>query len=178
QDMVGDIEIVAAAEDPALAIEQLSDLPDVGRILHRSARRLYLLVDRVQIGMRFPQPETSGAQLLHLTGSPDHLDALRAVARTRGGRLTIEGYRGPETLAPVARCEEDIYAALGLPFVPPELRDGTEAIDRAREGKLPALVSQADIKGDLHMHSTWSDGRDPIEPMVAMGPTLGYAYCA
>jgi DNA polymerase (family X) len=177
QDTVGDIEIVAAADDPTAVIDELTQLPDVSRVLHRSARRLYLLIDRVQVGMRFPVPANAGAELLHVTGSHAHLNALRSLARARGGVLTIEGYRaGAESI--VAAHEDEIYAALGLPFIPPEIRHGDQEVEAARTGALPTLISQADIRGDLHMHSTWSDGHDSIELMALRCRDLGYEYCA
>lgn len=178
QDSVGDVEIVAAATDPSAAIEQCSHLPDVTRILHRSQRRLYLLFDRVQLGLRFPEPAVGGAALLHLTGSYRHVNALRAVARQTGGRLTPEGYQPEGGGALIAETEQDIYTALDLPFVPPEIRDGSEEIEAARRGTLPALVTRADIRGDLHMHTTWSDGRDSIKAMAAACHALGYEYLA
>src|SRR5262249_9332363 len=113
QDTARDIEIAAAADQPAAAIDEMAQLPDVSRVLHRSARRLYLLVDRVQVGMRFPAPATAGAELLHLTGSHAHLHALRALARERRGRLTIDGYRAAAGQSIVAAHEDEIYAALG-----------------------------------------------------------------
>ncbi len=178
QETVGDVEVVAAAADPSDAIEELSQLPGVARTLHRSERRLYLLIDRVQLGMRFPEPATAGAALLHLTGSYPHLNALRAVARERGGRLSVEGYRPPGSGPIVAASEEAIYTALGLPFIPPEIRHGDSEVERAGAGTLPALVSRTDIRGDLHMHSTWSDGRDSVEAMVTACHGLGYEYLA
>jgi DNA polymerase (family 10) len=178
QETVGDIELVAATRDPASAIEELARLPDVSRVLHRGPGRLYLLMDRVQVGMRFSSPDQAGAELLHLTGSHQHLNALRAAARERGGRLTIEGYRPPGGAPPVAAHEEDIYAALELAFVPPEIRHGDTEVEAARAGTLPALISHDDIRGDLHMHSTWSDGHDSIEQMVLGCRELGYEYCA
>src|SRR5947207_13198627 len=121
----------------------------------------------MQLGMRVPDPQTAGTSLLLSTGSAAHLDKLRQVARERGVAFPFP-----------ASAEEDVYAGLGLPFIPPEIRDGDEEIRRAREGTLPALVSRADIRGDLHMHSTWSDGRDPIEAMVSACRSLGYEYLA
>jgi len=178
QETVGDIEIVAASDDPAAAIEELIRTPDVSRVLHRGARRLYLLIDRVQVGMRFPPPGHAGAQLLHLTGSYAHLNKLRELARERGGRLTADGYRPAGDAPLIAAHEDEIYAALGLPFVAPEIRHGDQEVDAARAGTLPALISQSDIRGDLHMHSTWSDGHDSIEQMARRCRDLGYEYCA
>jgi DNA polymerase (family X) len=167
QDSVGDLEIAAAAVDPVSAIEDMRHLPDVGRVLHRSERRLYLLFDRVQLGLRFPHPAGAGSALLHLTGSVGHVKRLKDLARERQVEL----------FAPAA-TEEEVYARIGLPFVPPEIRNGDDEIRAAIEGTLPALVSRADIRGDLHMHSSWSDGRDSIEAMINACRALGYDYLA
>ncbi len=177
QDTVGDIEIVAPATDPAAAIEDAIAQPDVVRPLHRGERRLYLLLDRVQVGVRFPRPAEAGATLLHLTGSAGHLDGLDAIARERGWRLEPDGLLRPGHLT-VADSEDAIYDALGLPFIPPEIRSGADELTAARGGHLPALVSRADIRGDLHMHTSWSDGRDTVEVMVTSCRDLGYEYMA
>jgi DNA polymerase (family X) len=178
QETVGDIEILAVADNPLAAIEEMSRLPDVARTLQRTERRLYLLLDRLQLGIRFPEPARAGAALLHLTGSYRHLEALRAVARQRGGLLTADGYAPPGGGALVAETEKKIYAALGLAFVPPEIRNGDTEVDAVQAGTLPALVTRADIRGDLHMHTMWSDGRDSVEAMVAACAGLGYQYMA
>ena len=166
QDTVGDLEIVASAPDPAAAIEELSHHPDAGRVLHRSDRRLYLLFDRVQLGLRFPPPAEAGSMLWRMTGSVAHVNAIAQLARERGIDLTG------------AATEEELFARVGLPFIPAEIRDGDRELAAAREGRLPALVSGADIRGDLHMHTSWSDGRDTVDAMAEMGHRLGYEYIA
>ncbi len=178
QDTVGDIELMAASEHPAQAIEHLTQLDHVVRSLHRSARRVYLRLDRVQVGVRFPAPAEAGAVLLHLTGTASHVASLRTLAERDGGRLEANGLFAADGTRRAAAREEDIYAALGLPFIPPEIREGGGAIDAAIRGELPALISRTDIRGDLHMHSTWSDGRDTVETMVATSRALGYEYIA
>jgi DNA polymerase (family 10) len=177
-DTVGDIEIVAPAGDPSAAVDAVSQLPDVDRWLYRSSRRLYLLINRMQIGLRFPPPDNAGSTLLHLTGSTAHVRGLRARASERGWRLTSEGLHTSDGALRTAASEEEIYEMLGLPFIPPELRDGGEEIAAAERGDLPRLLTREDILGDLHMHSVWSDGRDSIETMVGACRDLGYEYIA
>ena len=167
QDSIGDMEIVAASDNPGDVIEQLARLPEVGRVLLTSERRLYVLLDRVQLGVRFPRPSEAGAALLQATGSREHIRRLEGFARDRNVDL----------FAPAA-TEDEVYARLGLPFIPAEIRDGDDEIRAAREGLLPRLVSRADIRGDLHMHSSWSDGRDTAEAMVSASRDLGYEYIA
>jgi DNA polymerase (family X) len=178
QDMVGDIEILAATDQPAAAIDALLALPASAHVLHRSERRLYVLSERVQIGVRVSEPSHAGADLLYLTGSRAHFEALQAHAAAQGLTLQADGLHGSDgTLMPAA-AEADIYSALGLQMIPPEIREGVEAIALASRRALPALVSRDDIRGDLHMHSLWSDGRDPIEAMVEGCRALGYEYMA
>ncbi|HEV8209330.1 MAG TPA: PHP domain-containing protein [Vicinamibacterales bacterium] len=178
QDMVGDIELIAATDQPSAAIDAVLGLPDSSHVLHRGERRLYVTTNHVQIGVRLPHPANAAADLLHLTGSRAHFEALQAHAASRGFSLHADGLRANDgTLVP-ASSESDIYGALGLPLIPPEIREGGEEIARAIRGELPVLVSRDDIRGDLHMHSEWSDGRDPIAAMVAACCALGYEYMA
>ena len=177
-DMVGDIEIVASLENPAGAIDEVLALADVSRHLHRSDRRVYVLVERVQVGVRFPEAANAGASLLYLTGSRAHFAALQAHAQSAGFRLTPAGLHTHEGVLQPAAIEDEIYGALGLPVIPAEIRGGEEEVAIAARGDLPALVSRRDIRGDLHMHSTWSDGRDSIDAMVTACRALGYEYMA
>jgi len=178
QETVGDIELIAPATDPAAAIDRLLPLPAAARWLHRSARRLYFLVDRVQVGIRLPEPDNAGAALLYLTGSREHFAEMQNEAATAGYRLTANGLHDRSGTLHAAAAEEEIYGALDLPFIPPEIRNGDGEVQAARRGQLPALVTRSQIRGDLHMHSVWSDGRDTIEAMVAACRGLGYEYVA
>ena len=178
EDMVGDIEIVAPTADPAAALDAVAGVAENARVLHRSPRRLYIRTDRVQVGVRCPSPDTAGATLLHLTGNGGHIEALRRMAADRGWSLDPEGLRSAEDRTPVADSEEAIYDALGLPWIPPEIRNGDEEIAAAKSGTLPPLVSWRDIRGDLHMHTEWSDGRNTTEEMVRGCIALGYEYMA
>jgi DNA polymerase (family 10) len=177
EDTIGDIEIVAATSNPADAISELLRLPEA-RTVHRSERRLYLLLERVQVGVRLPDPSNAGATLLQATGSGAHLAALRAHANTTDWRLTRDGLRSLDGSLHPAETEEEIYTALGLPFIPAEIRNGDEEIHAAKSGALPTLLSRADIHGDLHMHTDFSDGRDTVEAMVQACRGLGYQYIA
>ena len=176
--MVGDIEILAPTDRPAEAIETLLGLPSSSQVLHRSDRRVYLLTDRLQVGVRLPAPSNAGADLLYLTGSRAHFEGLQARAAAGGWTLKAGGlHSGDGALTPAAE-ESVIYRALGLPVIPPEIRNGDDEIALAVRGELPRLVSRDDIRGDLHMHSLWSDGRDSIEVMVEGCRALGYEYMA
>jgi DNA polymerase (family 10) len=178
QDMVGDIEIVAATAHPSEAIDALLQMPQAPHVLHRSERRLYVLNERVQVGVRLAEPANAGSTLLYLTGSAAHFDALRAHAASVGWTLTAEGLHTSEGTLRLAATEDEIYAALGLPCIPVEIRHGDVEIAAAARGAMPELVSRRHIRGDLHMHSTWSDGRDSIEAMVEACRALKYEYIA
>jgi DNA polymerase (family 10) len=178
QDTVGDLELLASTTRPAEAVEALLEQNAGSRVLLRSARKLYLLLDRIQVGARFPEPANAATDLIYLTGSERHFQNLRGRATEYGWRLDAHGMsRSDGTLASMA-SESEIYSALGLPYIPPEIRDADGEIDAASRGELPDLVSQGDIQGDLHMHSLWSDGRDSIEEMVRSARALRYRYMA
>ena len=178
EDLVGDIELLAPADDPAPAIEAVAHFPQISHTLHRSSRRIYVLTERAQIGVRIPEPREAGAAQMYLTGSARHFAALQARARNRGVTLDTRGLVGADGATFAAASEAEIYDALGLAFIPPEIRHGDDEVEAAARGDLPRLVSRSDIRGDLHMHSTWSDGRDAIEAMVDACRTLGYEYMA
>ncbi len=178
QDMVGDIELVAATDRPAEATAALLAGATDARVLHQSERRLYVLLERMQIGVRLPAPSNAGATLLQATGSSGHLEALRTHAAGLGWSLTSEGLWAPGGTFRPCPTEEEIYAALGPGFVAPEIRGGEDEVALASRGELPALLERTEIRGDLHMHSIWSDGRDPIEAMVQGCRALGYQYMA
>jgi DNA polymerase (family 10) len=178
QDMVGDIEIVAVTDRPAEVIDELVHLPSSSHVLHRSPRRLYVVGDRVQVSVRLPEPVNAGSALLYLTGSTAHLEALRARAAATGWTLKAAGLYSDDGAIRPAATEEEIYTTLGMPYIPPEIRNGDDEIAAAQRGGLPILVTRADIRGDLHMHSLWSDGRDTIDAMVQTCRALGYEYMA
>jgi DNA polymerase (family 10) len=178
QETVGDIEIVASTPRPADVLDEIVRLPEAVRVLHRSKRRIYMLTERVQVGVRTVEPQIAGAALVHLTGSFGHLEALRTLAAASGLTLTASGVYAADGARLAAATEQEVYAALGLPLIPAEIRDGRDEIEHASSGSLPQLVTERDIRGDLHMHSTWSDGRDSIEAMAAGCAALRYEYIA
>jgi DNA polymerase (family 10) len=177
QDSIGDVEIVAATHQAGDVLADLGGMVNVEGVRHRSAERIYLHVDRLQVGVRCLAPDAAGAALLQLTGSQAHLTRLRQLAAARGCSLDGAGLRTRDGRL-IAAEEDDIYRALGLPFIAPEIRDGADELDAAAEGRLPRLVEQSDLRGDLHMHTTWSDGRDSVEDMVQAAVALGYEYVA
>jgi DNA polymerase (family 10) len=176
-DLIGDIELLAATATPQNVIDTLVGRPEIARQLHRSSDKLYVLIDRVQVGVRCVAPDRAGAAMVTFTGNAAHLAGLRGLARARGLELRPEGVmRGAECIA--GARERDVYTVLGLAYVPPEIREGGAELDAARSGNVPVLVAREHIRGDLHMHSSWSDGRDTIEAMVKAAADIGYEYIA
>ena len=178
EDMIGDIEILAPSADPSAVIDAVQRLPQSSRALYRSDRRIYVLSERSQIAVRVPEPSRAGGTLLYLTGSTGHIDALREHARARGLTFGPDGLVAADGTLLAAATEDEIYRALDLPWIPAEIRQGNGEVAAAAQGQLPQLVARRDIRGDLHMHSTYSDGRDAVETMVAASRALGYEYIA
>ncbi len=136
-------------------------------------------LEGLQVDMRALPPESRGAALQYFTGSKEHSVVLRARAQKMGLTLNEYALARVDTKAPVASAtEEEIYEALGLAWIPPELRENQGEIEAAEARKLPQLVELSDIRGDLHMHTTETDGRATLEEMVASAHALGYQYVA
>src|SRR5436189_29582 len=133
--------------------------------------------DGLAVDLRVVAPEAFGAALQYFTGSKAHNVRLREMAVRRGLKISEYGVFDEATGARVAgETEEDVYAAVGLPWIPPELREDGGEIDAAREGRLPALVERAQLRGDLHDHTEWSDGHHPLERLVEAAEARGYEY--
>jgi DNA polymerase (family 10) len=153
---------VGRASDPARATAALASSRILDRVTTRSAERLVGTSRNTPVDIRIASPEDYGSTLFHATGSDAHL------------LLVTKRGLGDDPHA----SEDALYASLGLAFIPAELRQGTGEIEAAAAGRLPALLDTADMRGDLHMHTTYSDGRDPLESMLAGCHALGYEYVA
>jgi DNA polymerase (family X) len=178
KETVGDLDIVAAAPSGRPVIDRFVAYEDVAQILARGpTRSSVVLRNGTQIDLRVVSPANYGAALQYFTGSKAHNIALRQIAAARGLKLNEYGlYRGKRRIA--GRTEEEIYAHLGLPYIEPELREDHGEIEAARQLKLPRLVTLADIRGDLHVHTDASDGRASLAEMVEAARQRGYAYVA
>ena len=175
---VGDVDLLVATEDGAAVMQRLLDYREVERVLSRgSTRSSVVLAGGLQVDVRAVEPDSFGAALLYFTGSRQHNVALRQRAVERGWKLNEYGlFEGTHVLA--GREEADIHAALGLAWIPPELREDRGEIEAAASDNLPALVTTTDIRGNLHGHTTWSDGREPLERMVQAARERGLGYLA
>ena len=181
RDTIADIDIVVATTAADAVMETFVQLPQVARVLSRGATlsNVLLGVTGVQCDVRAVEPQAYGAALQYFTGSKDHNVQVREMAVRRGLRINEYGvFRVVDERWLGGRREEEVYAALELPWIPPEIREGRGEVELARRGALPTLVALVDIRGDLHMHTTWSDGDDTVEMMARGAQARGYEYIA
>ncbi|HEY7649669.1 MAG TPA: DNA polymerase/3'-5' exonuclease PolX [Methylomirabilota bacterium] len=178
RETVKDVDILVTSTAPARVITTLVSLPSVTEILARGDTKASVRQqDGVQIDLRVVEPAAFGAALQYFTGSKDHNVRLRDMARRRGLSISEYGVFEERTGTRVAGAtEEDVYAAVGLPWIPPELRENTGELEAARAGRLPAQVTAAAIRGDLHAHTDWSDGHHSLDRLIEAAETRGYEY--
>ncbi|MDE2571354.1 MAG: DNA polymerase/3'-5' exonuclease PolX [bacterium] len=177
---VGDIDIVCTSAQPERVIEVFVGLPEAEAVLAEgSTKASFWTPQGLQVDLRVVPAANWGNLLQHFTGSREHNVQFREMAVKRGLRVSENGILEVATgKNRTFETEEEVYAALDLPFIPPELRLGSGELEAARRGRLPRLVEARDLRGDFHMHSTWSDGRDALEEMIAACARKGYAYHA
>ncbi len=185
RETIGDLDLLVESDEPAAVMERLVAWPETTEVILRGDTKTSIRGPRdVQVDLRVVPAESYGAALQYFTGSKEHNVRLRGRARDRGlslneygvFRLAADGAaKGP---AIAGRTEEEVYAALGLPWIPPELREGRDEIQLAERAALPELVTLADIRGDLHMHTTATDGEDTLADMVRGAIDRGLAYVA
>ena len=175
----GDLDILAVDADTAVMTAFVA-LPQVTRVLGRGETKSSVLLDSgLQADLRLVTGAQNGAALQYFTGSKAHNIALRDRALSQGLRLNEYGLTRLADGAVIAGAEEDaIYAALGLAWVPPELREHRGEIDAAARGALPALITRADLRGDLHSHTSVTDGKEDIATMAAAARDRGHEYLA
>jgi len=176
KDTVGDIDLLAAHSDPGLVTSAFTRLPQVAEtVMHGPTRATVILHNGLQVDLRALERERYGSLLQYFTGSKEHNVAIRTLAQKQGLSLSEYGFKRGETeiLCPQ---EDDVYQALDLPWIPPELREDRGEIQAAQRNQLPQLVQLSDIRGDLHAHSNWSDAVATIEEMAASAQALGYEY--
>ena len=178
RDTVGDLDVLVTGRDGAKIGDRLATYENVAEVTaHGSTRTAVILRSGLQVDLRVVPPESYGAALLYFTGSKAHNIALRGIANEHGWKLNEYGlFKGDKAIA--GTTEEEIYNKLGLEYVPPELREDRGEIALARKNQLPRLVKLADMRGDLHAHSTWSDGTASIAEMAAAAKARGYEYIA
>jgi DNA polymerase (family X) len=188
RETIGDLDLLAETNEPQRVVETFATLPSVEAVIGRGSHKA-----AVRLGGRGPQvdlmvmpPDEAGTYLIHFTGSKEHNVRLREMARDRGWSLSEYGFQkiddegkavtGPGAELRTFGTEAEAYAFLGLPFIEPELREDRGEIEAALAGTLPNLIALADVRGDLHSHTEWSDGSQPIEVMAEHARRRGHAY--
>ncbi|MGB9750645.1 DNA polymerase/3'-5' exonuclease PolX [Roseiflexus castenholzii] len=176
---VGDLDILAAADDAPAVVRAFTMLPLVARVESAGDEKASILLHNgMQADLIAVPPGMWGSALQHFTGSKAHNIHFRELALAQGLSFSEHGFRCADGTLLTCATEEEVYAAIGLPWIPPELREDEGEFEAARAGTLPCLVELSDIRADLHLHSTWSDGRADIRTMAEAARTRGYSHIA
>ncbi|MEN9934601.1 MAG: hypothetical protein RLZZ387_1180 [Chloroflexota bacterium] len=176
---IGDLDILAAADDPAAAVRAFTTLPTVAKVESSGDEKATVyLHNGLQADLIVVPPAMWGSALQHFTGSRAHNIRFRELALARGLSFSEHGFRDQAGVTTPAATEEEVYAAVGLPWIPPELREDAGELEAAAAGTLPTLLELADLRADLHMHSTWSDGKGSVREMAEAARARGYTHIA
>ena len=188
RETIGDLDLLAETDDPTVLVERFVGVAAADAVLGAGAHKAAIKLGNggPQVDLMIMGPGQAGTYRIHFTGSKEHNVRLRAIARDRGWSLSEYGFvkigedgeplTGDAAEFRTFATEDDAYAFLDLPFIEPELREDAGEIEAARAGTLPKLVSLGDLRGDLHSHSDWTDGSDPIEVMAETARRRGHAY--
>ncbi|MBI2853172.1 MAG: DNA polymerase/3'-5' exonuclease PolX [Chloroflexi bacterium] len=178
RETIGDIDMMGTADDAGKVIHAFTSLPQVTEVIASGGTKASVIVaGGLQVDLRIVEHEAFGSLLQYFTGSKEHNIVIRERGRRQGLSLSEYGITDLKTgwLEKYA-SEEAFYGRLGLQYIPPEIREGGAEIDMAAQGRLPGLVEMGDIKGDLHVHTSASDGRDTLEAMARAAKEHGYEY--
>jgi DNA polymerase (family 10) len=178
KETVGDVDLLAASRRGRAVTDAFVRFPEVDEVMLAGASRATVFLKTgLQVDLKIVEPDAWGSGLQYFTGSKDHSIHLRTMALDLGLKINEYGvWKGAERIA--GKTEEEVYGALGLPWIPPPLREDRGEIEAAQAGRLPELVALEQIRGDLQVHSTWSDGKATLEELAAAAAERGYAYLA
>ena len=176
KETIGDVDFLVISNKPSKVMDFFVKLPEVAKVWARGGTKASVrMKDGFDMDIRVIPPKSYGAALQYFTGSKEHNIALRKIAIDKGLKLSEYGlFQGNKIVA--AKTEEEVYAKLGLEFIPPEMRENTGEIELSQKNKLPELIKLKDIKGDLHAHSDWNGGENSIEEMAQAAISAGYEY--
>ncbi|UCF08202.1 MAG: DNA polymerase/3'-5' exonuclease PolX [Thermoplasmata archaeon] len=180
KETIGDIDILVVSDGPKEVMEAFTSYEDVSDVIAKGETKSSIrLRDGMQADVRVVPQDAFGAAMQYFTGSKAHNVKVRKVAISKGLKINEYGVFPKDSEEKIAgKDEEEVYEALGLAYIPPELREDRGEVELAQKGELPALVTRVDIKGDLHVHSDWSDGVVSISDLVAEAKKMDYKYLA
>ena len=180
RETIGDLDLLASSEKPEQVVQAVSRAPFCTQVLAAGETKASIRTTHgIQVDVRVVKPESFGAALQYFTGSKEHNVRLRELAGRQGLKVNEYGvFRVKSGKRLAGREERDIYRAIGLPWIPPELREDHGELEAAAANRLPELVEAGDVKGDFHIHTTWSDGSDSLQDMAKAGMAKGYQYLA
>lgn len=178
KETIGDIDILVTSKEPQKVMDFFSTLPIVKNVIAKGETKTSVItLEGIQVDLRVVEPDSYGAAIQYFTGSKEHNVRLREIAIKKNMKLNEYGVFDLDTERKIAgQTEEEVYDVLGLPWIPPEMREDSGEVELALEKNIPELVSIDDIKGDFHVHSTYSDGSDSIEDLAEKATRMGYEY--
>ncbi|HEC75788.1 MAG TPA: DNA polymerase/3'-5' exonuclease PolX [Thermoplasmatales archaeon] len=178
KETIGDIDILAVSNNVEKVMNVFTEMKRVEKVLAKGTTKSSVrLKSGVQVDLRVVEKESFGSALQYFTGSKEHNVELRKIAIKNGYKLNEYGlFKGEERIA--GEDEEDVYKALGMQWIPPELRENRGEVEASLSNKLPKIVEYEDVKGDLQMHTKWSDGANTIEEMIEKAVELGHKFIA
>ncbi len=176
KETIRDIDILVTSNQPTAVADFFTSMDDVEKVIVKGPTKCSVrLKNGMQSDMRIIKSRSFGSALMYFTGSKEHNIALRRLAMSKGWKLSEYGlFKGSRQIA--GKNEREVYKKLGMQFIPPEMRENSGEINAALKGKLPKLIGYNGIRGDLHMHTKWSDGANTIEEMAIAAKSLGYEY--
>ncbi|KAA0000413.1 MAG: PHP domain-containing protein, partial [Thermoplasmata archaeon] len=178
KETVGDMDILAFSSQPAEVMDFFTSMENVEAVIAKGETKSSVRLESgIQVDLRIVPKESFGSALQYFTGSKEHNIEVRRIAVRAGCKLNEYGlFKGEKRIA--GESEEEVYRALGMDYIPPELRENRGEVEAAMAGKLPHLIEYGDVKGDLQMHTKWSDGANTIEEMVEEARKMGHEFIA
>ncbi|MHC1585712.1 MAG: DNA polymerase/3'-5' exonuclease PolX [Candidatus Syntropharchaeia archaeon] len=177
RDTIGDVDILVVSKRPKEVMDAFTNLEGVEDVVAKGETKSSIVLKGIDVDLRVVDAKSFGAAVHYFTGSKQHNIRIRELGMKNGLKINEYGiFRGDERIG--GENEEDVFKSVGLPFIPPELREDRGEIEAAKENRLPELVELKEIKGDLHVHTNWSDGKNSIEEMAKTAISMGYEYIA
>jgi len=178
KETIGDVDLLVASDKPKPVMGAFANLPQTAKVLSKGNTKASIMTkDGFQVDIRVVKPISFGAAQHYFTGSKAHNIRIRSLGQDKGLKINEYGvFKGQKSIA--GKTEDEVFKSVGLPFIPPELREDQGEIEAAQNGELPSLIELKDIQGDLHVHTDWTDGNNTIEEMAQTAKKRGYKYVA